>query len=91
MLNQPFTWNPSGPGVKIEDTVLLTAGSSWLLLDLTLPPGGGIFHYLPLAIQALAIWGLVSAALGTSRMDVDEALALRVDRARILLKHPLPK
>lgn len=22
--NQPFTWNPSGPGVKIEDTVLLT-------------------------------------------------------------------
>ncbi|WP_211320768.1 M24 family metallopeptidase [Arthrobacter livingstonensis] len=22
-LNQPFTWNPSGPGVKIEDTVLL--------------------------------------------------------------------
>ncbi|MFC8304467.1 M24 family metallopeptidase [Specibacter sp. NPDC057265] len=24
-LDQPFTWNPSGPGVKIEDTVLLTA------------------------------------------------------------------
>lgn len=24
-LNQPFTWNPSGPGVKIEDTVLLSA------------------------------------------------------------------
>lgn len=24
VLNQPFTWNPSGPGVKIEDTVLLT-------------------------------------------------------------------
>ncbi|WP_125612371.1 M24 family metallopeptidase [Specibacter cremeus] len=23
--NQPFTWNPSGPGVKIEDTVLLEA------------------------------------------------------------------
>ncbi|KRF08779.1 peptidase M24 [Arthrobacter sp. Soil782] len=23
--NQAFTWNPSGPGVKIEDTVLLTA------------------------------------------------------------------
>lgn len=22
-LNQPFTWNPSGPGVKIEDTVLV--------------------------------------------------------------------
>jgi len=22
--NQPFTWNPSGPGVKIEDTVQLT-------------------------------------------------------------------
>src|SRR5207245_9099976 len=21
VLNQPFTWNPSGPGVKIEDTV----------------------------------------------------------------------
>ncbi len=26
VLNQPFTWNPSGPGVKIEDTVLLEAG-----------------------------------------------------------------
>lgn len=24
-INQPFTWNPSGPGVKIEDTVLLGA------------------------------------------------------------------
>jgi Xaa-Pro aminopeptidase len=24
VLDQPFTWNPSGPGVKIEDTVLLT-------------------------------------------------------------------
>ncbi|MEJ1112721.1 M24 family metallopeptidase [Paenarthrobacter sp. CCNWLY172] len=24
VVNQPFTWNPSGPGVKIEDTVLLT-------------------------------------------------------------------
>ena len=24
-LNQPFTWNPSGPGVKIEDTVLLSS------------------------------------------------------------------
>lgn len=24
VLNQPFTWNPSGPGVKIEDTVLLS-------------------------------------------------------------------
>lgn len=23
-MNQPFTWNPSGPGVKIEDTVLVT-------------------------------------------------------------------
>ena len=26
VLDQPFTWNPSGPGVKIEDTVLLTEG-----------------------------------------------------------------
>lgn len=24
VLNQPFTWNPSGPGVKIEDTVQVT-------------------------------------------------------------------
>jgi hypothetical protein len=24
VVNQPFTWNPSGPGVKIEDTVQLT-------------------------------------------------------------------
>jgi Xaa-Pro aminopeptidase len=24
VLNQPFTWNPSGPGVKIEDTIQLT-------------------------------------------------------------------
>ena len=32
--NQPFTWNPSGPGVKIEDTVQLTAaGTSVLTLD----------------------------------------------------------
>jgi Xaa-Pro aminopeptidase len=25
VVSQPFTWNPSGPGVKIEDTVQLTA------------------------------------------------------------------
>lgn len=32
--NQPFTWNPSGPGVKIEDTVLLGAdGISPLSVD----------------------------------------------------------
>jgi Xaa-Pro aminopeptidase len=24
VVNQPFTWNPTGPGVKIEDTVQLT-------------------------------------------------------------------
>lgn len=28
VLNQPFTWNPAGPGVKIEDTVQLT--ESWI-------------------------------------------------------------
>ncbi|MET4540397.1 Xaa-Pro aminopeptidase [Arthrobacter bambusae] len=34
VLNQPFTWNPSGPGVKIEDTVLLTdSGVSVLTTD----------------------------------------------------------
>jgi hypothetical protein len=26
VVNQPFTWNPSGPGVKIEDTIQLTGG-----------------------------------------------------------------
>ncbi|MGP0224692.1 M24 family metallopeptidase [Paenarthrobacter sp. NCHU4564] len=31
VLNQPFTWNPSGPGVKIEDTVLLTEGGIQVL------------------------------------------------------------
>ena len=29
--NQAFTWNPSGPGVKIEDTVLLTSGGIQVL------------------------------------------------------------
>ena len=34
VLNQPFTWNPSGPGVKIEDTVLLTdSGLKILTVD----------------------------------------------------------
>ncbi|MGY4541779.1 hypothetical protein ACVWY0_001692 [Arthrobacter sp. UYNi723] len=31
VLNQPFTWNPSGPGVKIEDTVQLTASGMKVL------------------------------------------------------------
>ncbi|MCU1517513.1 MAG: peptidase [Pseudarthrobacter sp.] len=31
VLNQPFTWNPSGPGVKIEDTVQLTASGVQVL------------------------------------------------------------
>lgn len=32
--NQPFTWNPSGPGVKIEDTVQLTeSGVKVLTVD----------------------------------------------------------
>lgn len=34
VLNQPFTWNPSGPGVKIEDTVQLTeSGMKVLTVD----------------------------------------------------------
>jgi len=34
VLNQPFTWNPSGPGVKIEDTVQLTeSGIKVLTVD----------------------------------------------------------
>jgi hypothetical protein len=34
VLNQPFTWNPSGPGVKIEDTVQLTeSGVKALTVD----------------------------------------------------------
>ena len=34
VLNQTFTWNPTGPGVKIEDTVQLTeAGISVLSVD----------------------------------------------------------
>ncbi|MFJ5954392.1 M24 family metallopeptidase [Paenarthrobacter sp. NPDC092416] len=31
VLNQPFTWNPSAPGVKIEDTVLLTGSGVQVL------------------------------------------------------------
>ena len=32
--NQPFTWNPSGPGVKVDDTVQLTeSGVKVLTLD----------------------------------------------------------
>jgi hypothetical protein len=32
--NQTFTWNPSGPGVKIEDTVQLTrSGITVLSVD----------------------------------------------------------
>jgi Xaa-Pro aminopeptidase len=31
VLNQAFTWNPSGPGVKIEDTVQLTASGLQVL------------------------------------------------------------
>lgn len=31
VLNQAFTWNPSGPGVKIEDTVRLTASGLQVL------------------------------------------------------------
>ncbi|WP_332759662.1 M24 family metallopeptidase [Pseudarthrobacter sp.] len=34
VLNQPFTWNPSGPGVKVEDTVQLTeSGMKVLTVD----------------------------------------------------------
>ncbi|WP_372494673.1 hypothetical protein [Pseudarthrobacter humi] len=34
VLNQPFTWNPAGPGVKIEDTVQLTeSGIKVLTVD----------------------------------------------------------
>lgn len=33
VLNQTFTWNPSGPGVKIEDTVQLTASGLKVLTE----------------------------------------------------------
>ena len=34
VLSQPFTWNPSGPGVKIEDTVQITeSGLTVLTVD----------------------------------------------------------
>jgi Xaa-Pro aminopeptidase len=34
VVNQPFTWNPSGPGVKIEDTVQVSeAGLKVLTVD----------------------------------------------------------
>ncbi|MGA7205417.1 MAG: M24 family metallopeptidase [Specibacter sp.] len=46
-VNQPFTWNPSGPGVKIEDTVLLgAAGIRPLTVDSRWPatPVNGILR-----------------------------------------------
>ncbi|MET4592627.1 M24 family metallopeptidase [Arthrobacter sp. 754] len=34
VMNQPFTWNPSGPGVKVEDTVQVTeSGLTVLTVD----------------------------------------------------------
>ncbi|WP_258064589.1 Xaa-Pro peptidase family protein [Arthrobacter sp. ZGTC131] len=52
VLNQPFTWNPSGPGVKIEDTVQLTeSGIAVLSVDPRWPtaPVNGIQR--PLTLQ----------------------------------------
>lgn len=52
VVNQPFTWNPSGPGVKIEDTVQLTAsGIKVLTVDSRWPsaPVNGIER--PLTLQ----------------------------------------
>jgi Xaa-Pro aminopeptidase len=52
VLNQTFTWNPSGPGVKIEDTVQLTeSGIAVLSVDPRWPTAlvNGIQR--PLALQ----------------------------------------
>lgn len=52
VVNQPFTWNPSGPGVKIEDTIQLTAsGIKVLTVDPRWPsaPVNGIER--PLTLQ----------------------------------------
>ena len=52
VVNQPFTWNPSGPGVKIEDTVQLTgSGIRVLTADPRWPcvPVNGIER--PLTLQ----------------------------------------
>lgn len=52
VLNQAFTWNPSGPGVKIEDTVQLTpSGITVLTADPRWPsePVNGIAR--PLTLQ----------------------------------------
>ncbi|MET3932602.1 Xaa-Pro aminopeptidase [Arthrobacter sp. OAP107] len=50
--NQTFTWNPSGPGVKIEDTVQLTAaGTGVLTLDQRWPASNVNGLPRPLTLQ----------------------------------------
>ncbi|GGJ13373.1 M24 family metallopeptidase [Paenarthrobacter histidinolovorans] len=52
VLNQPFTWNPSGPGVKIEDTVLLTdSGLRVLTADERWPTTDVDGHRRPLTLR----------------------------------------
>ena len=52
VLNQTFTWNPSGPGVKIEDTVQLTeAGIAVLSVDQRWPATSVNGLRRPLALQ----------------------------------------
>ncbi len=76
MLNQPFTWNPAGPGVKIEDTVQLTeSGIKVLTVDDRWPAAtvNGFQRPVTLQLQGPAVRGH-----GETGTDVPEFLHAQV-------------